>query len=77
MGRMVLRAALDGGHTLLLSNEIISETTRVLGYPRLQKLYAMTNEQIYEYSQFLRSVAEFVILERTYHAPLRDLNDLD
>jgi len=73
----VLNAVLAGRHTLLLSNEIIIETTGVLRYPRLQKLYAMTEEEIYDYAQFLQNVCQTVILDHPYHAPLRDLNDLD
>jgi predicted nucleic acid-binding protein len=76
-GRKVLYAALNGRHTLLLSNEIIVETTRVLRYPRLQKLYALTDEEIYDYAQFLQQIGQTVILGQPYHAPLRDPNDLD
>jgi putative PIN family toxin of toxin-antitoxin system len=76
-GRKALNAVLEGRHTLLLSNEIIVETTRVLRYPRLQKLYALTDEELYDYTQFLREVSQIVVLGHPYHAPLRDPNDLD
>jgi putative PIN family toxin of toxin-antitoxin system len=70
-------ALIEGGHTLLLSNEIIDETVKVLRYPRLQKRFAMTDEELYDYAQFLRQVSQTVILSQPYHAPLRDPNDLD
>ena len=58
---------LEGRHTLLLSNEIIAETTRVLRYPRLPKLYAMTDDELYDYAQFLREVSETVVPGHRYH----------
>jgi len=78
VGRKVLNALLlEGRHTLLLSNEIIVETTRVLRYPRLQKLYALTEDELYDYAQFLQEVCQRVVLDQPYHAPLRDPNDLN
>ncbi len=71
MGRKLLTALLDGGHTLVLSNAVLAEVTKVLRYPRLQKLHALTDEQIYDYAQFLRDVSEMVVVGPPYHAPLR------
>ena len=76
-GRKLIVALIEGGHTLLLSNEIITETIQVLRYPRLQKRFALTDEELYDYAQFLRQVAQTVILSQPYHAPLRDAYDLD
>jgi hypothetical protein len=56
---------------LLLSNAIIAETTKVLRYPRLQKIPALTDDQLYEYAQFLQDVSETVLVNAAYHAPLR------
>ncbi len=72
-----MRAVLENRHTLLLSNEIVVETTRVLRYPRLQKLHALTEAELYDYAQFLQEVCETVQIQHPYHAPLRDANDLD
>jgi putative PIN family toxin of toxin-antitoxin system len=77
VGRKLLHALLEGRHILLLSNEIITETVKVLRYPRLQKLHALSDGQLYNYAQFLREVSETVILAPAYHAPLRDSSDLD
>lgn len=62
---------------MLISSEIIAETIRVLRYPALQRLFALTEGELYDYAQFLRDVGETVLLDRLYHAPLRDANDLD
>ena len=75
-GRKLIVALIEGGHTLLLSNEIIIETIQVLRYPRLQKRFALTDEELYDYAQFLRQVSQTVILSQPYHAPLRDADDL-
>lgn len=63
--------------TLLLSSEIIAETIRVLRYPRLQKRFALTDDELYDYAQFLRPGSQTAILSQPYHAPLRDPDDLD
>ncbi len=76
-GRKVLNALLEGRHTLLLSNELIVETVEVLRYPRLQKLYALAEGELYDYAQFLHEVCQKVVIKHPYHAPLRDANDLD
>jgi putative PIN family toxin of toxin-antitoxin system len=67
---------LERSHTVVLSNEIIVEVTKVLRYPKFQRLYGLTEPGLLEYSQFLQSVAEMVILDSRYLAPLRDANDL-
>jgi putative PIN family toxin of toxin-antitoxin system len=76
-GRKVLTALLAGRHTLLLSNEIVVETVRVLRYPRLQKLHALAEHELYDYAQFLQEACQTVVIQHPYHAPLRDPNDLD
>ncbi len=63
-------------HKLVLSNEIIAEVTRVLRYPKFQRMYSLSESDLLEYSQFLQSVSDTVILDSRYSAPLRDLNDL-
>jgi predicted nucleic acid-binding protein len=57
-GRKLIAALIEGGHTLVLSNEIVAETVAVLRYPRLQKRFALTDEELYDYSQFLRQVSQ-------------------
>src|SRR5207253_10930353 len=75
-GRKLIVALIEGRHTLLLSNEIIAETIKVLRYPRLQKRFALTDEELYDYAEFLRQVSQTVILSQPHHAPLRDADDL-
>jgi predicted nucleic acid-binding protein len=45
-GRKLIVALIEGGHTLLLSNEIITETIQVLRYPRQRKRFALTDEEL-------------------------------
>ncbi len=78
LARRLLREILERGHRLVLSNEMIAEVVKVLRYPHFQKLYGLTQADLLEYAQFLRSVADMVILDPHYRAPvLRDPNDLD
>ena len=72
-----MNAIVNGGHDLILSNEIIVETIRVLRYPKIRKMHFLTEEELYAYVQFLRSISEIVVLDHRYHAPLRDSNDLN
>jgi len=78
LARRLLHEILERGHRLVLSNEMITETIRVLRYPQFQNLYGLTEADLLEYAQFLQSVADIVILEPQYRAPfLRDPNDTD
>ena len=77
IARRLLVALIEGGHSLVLSNEVIAETIQVLRYPRLQKRFALTEEELYDYAQFLRQVSHTVVLGQPFLAPLRDPDDLD
>lgn len=48
-------------HTPLVSGEMLVELARILRYPRLQKVYGLTDEEIYNYVQYLREVCEPVL----------------
>jgi putative PIN family toxin of toxin-antitoxin system len=74
--RNLLLKILELGHRLILSNEILAETTRVLRYPRFRALYGLAEEDLLEYTQFLQSVSDLVVLTANYHAPMRDAADL-
>jgi putative PIN family toxin of toxin-antitoxin system len=63
-------------HRLVISNEILVEVVRVLRYPRFQKIYGHTDQELLGYRQYLQSVAESVELQVPYAAPLRDASDL-
>jgi putative PIN family toxin of toxin-antitoxin system len=76
LARRLLRTILERGNRLILSNEILAEVTKVLRYPRFQKLYGLTDADLLEYVQFLQSVSAIVPLESGYRAPLRDPYDL-
>jgi putative PIN family toxin of toxin-antitoxin system len=74
--RRLLFAILDGTHVLVLSSEILAETSRVLRYPRMQARHGMPDNRIYQYVMFLKSVATVVRLDPLIIAPIRDANDI-
>jgi len=58
--RRLLETILAGPHELVLSEFLLDETARVLRYPRIQKLYKLTEQDIAEHVQLLRSRADLV-----------------
>jgi len=76
LARDLLFTILDGNHTLVLSSEILAETSRVLRYPRMRVRHGMSDTRIYEYVMFLQSVATVVRPDPVLIAPIRDANDI-
>jgi len=74
--RRMLLALLTKGHTLLIGSEMLVELARVLRYPRLQALFGLSEEQIYQYVQFLREVSLAVVPDWTLPVPMRDPKDI-
>jgi predicted nucleic acid-binding protein len=60
LARRLLLTVLEEGHTLVLSAEILAETSRVLRYPRMRARHGMPDTRIYEYVMYLKSVATMV-----------------
>ncbi|HLI85778.1 MAG TPA: putative toxin-antitoxin system toxin component, PIN family [Bryobacteraceae bacterium] len=58
--RELLPRIASGGHTLLLSPFVLEQIRQVLAYPRIQKLYALTNMEIESFVQSLENAAELV-----------------
>jgi predicted nucleic acid-binding protein len=58
--RRLLEIILAGPHELVLSEFLLQETARVLGYPRLQKLYNLAWDDIIEHVDLLRARADLV-----------------
>jgi putative PIN family toxin of toxin-antitoxin system len=58
--RSVLERIADGPHQLILSPFLLAETERVLNYPRLQSLYALSPADIDEHMNLLMAIAEIV-----------------
>jgi predicted nucleic acid-binding protein len=52
LARDLLIRILDGGHRLLISNEMLHELARVLRYPRLQAFYDLPENLVYDYIGF-------------------------
>ena len=76
LARHLLFAILDGDHSLVLSNEILAETSKVLRYPRMRARHGMADSRVYDYVMFLRSVATMVQPDPILIAPIRDANDV-
>jgi putative PIN family toxin of toxin-antitoxin system len=72
----LLLAILSSDHTLILSNEMLSEVARVLRYPRLMAVHGENEEAIYNFTGWLRDAAEIVALDPLTRAPIRDRNDI-
>lgn len=67
---------LESGHRLVVSNELVAEVIRVLRNPKFQHLFSLTDAELLEYAQLLQGLAEVVMLDGRYVAPLRDPSDL-
>jgi len=76
LAREILTNIVEGGHTLLLSNEMLYELARVLRYPRLREFFSLTEEMVFEYVKFLWQCSEIVTLDPLVTAPIRDVNDI-
>lgn len=74
--RDLLLGLLENGHVLLMSSEMLVELARVLRYPRLQALFGLSDEQIYNYVQFLREISQPIIPDTTLSVPIRDPKDI-
>jgi putative PIN family toxin of toxin-antitoxin system len=73
--RRLLLELVGRGETLLTSTEILIELGRALRYPRVQTLFNLTEEQVYEYIQFLKDVCQIVPLNLSLNFPIRDSSD--
>ena len=58
--RKLLLDLISRRHILLTSADILIELARVLRYPRVQAMFGLSEEQIYQYVQFLKSVCVIV-----------------
>ena len=75
LARALLIELISRGHIVLTSAEILIELARALRYARVQALFRLSEEQIYEYVQFLKSVCEIVPDDIGGNVPVRDAAD--
>src|SRR5258708_28836542 len=73
--RRLLETILTGPHELVLSEFLLNETARVLRYPRLQRLYNLSAEDIGEHIQRLRDRSDLVTPVVYKPVVLADPND--
>jgi putative PIN family toxin of toxin-antitoxin system len=76
IARDLLIQIIEDRHTLLISNEMLHELSRVLRYPRLQAVYHLSEDLVYGYIAFLRLNSKNVELDPLIPAPIRDVNDI-
>lgn len=76
LARELLTTIVRSDHSLLLSNEMLSELAKVLRYPRLLKFFGLTEDLVFDYIESLRQASEMVILDPVVNAPIRDVNDV-
>ncbi len=71
----ILLTLLVGGHTLITSPFLLAETERVLAYPRLQRLWRLTPQDIQEHIGLIEKISSLV--HPVVEAPvvLEDPND--
>lgn len=62
-------------HVVLTSADILIDLARVLRYPRVQALFGLSEEQIYEYVQFLKTACTLVPIDSNWNFPIRDVSD--
>lgn len=55
---------------------MLAEMSRVLRYPKFQRLYGFSDSELFQYCQSLQSVSDMAVLDAAYVAPVRDANDL-
>jgi putative PIN family toxin of toxin-antitoxin system len=58
--REILLKIISGNHVLITSPFLLREVGRALAYPRLQKLWRLSLQDIQEHVQFLVRVSELV-----------------
>lgn len=60
---------------IVLSPYILGEVGKVLSYPRMQAVFGLTSEQIYQHVEFLRSISRIVEPRSGLPVVLLDPND--
>jgi putative PIN family toxin of toxin-antitoxin system len=73
---VLLLELLGIGHTLVLSESVLEEVERVLHYPRLNKRFALTEQEITQFITFLAASTEMVEVDETTTPPIRDPKDV-
>lgn len=73
--RRLLQVILEGPHEMVLSDFLLDETACVLRYPRLQKLFNLSEDDIGEHINLLRARADLVFPVIQQPVVLSDPND--
>jgi putative PIN family toxin of toxin-antitoxin system len=62
-------------HRLILSNEILQETARVLRYSRFNNVHRKNDDAVYAYVESLRGMSDVYAINLFTFAPIRDPED--
>jgi putative PIN family toxin of toxin-antitoxin system len=73
--REALRRIISGNHVLITSPFLLREVERALAYPRLQRLWRLSSQDIQEHVQLLVKVSELVYPIMGAAVVLRDPKD--
>lgn len=74
--RALLLEILAQKHPLVISASILKEVERVLYYPRLIRLFGLSESDIIQFVTFLAALAEIAKIDETVATPIRDPNDV-
>jgi putative PIN family toxin of toxin-antitoxin system len=72
----LLHSIVSRNDSLILSNQMLSELTDVLRYPRLMPVHGQSEEAIYEFTSWLREIAIVIPINPLIFAPIRDEKDI-
>jgi putative PIN family toxin of toxin-antitoxin system len=75
LARELLLVLIARRHIVLTSADILIELARVLRYPIMQTLFGLSEEQIYQYIQFLKGACLVVPASQSRNFPIRDASD--
>ena len=73
--RLIDIIAAHPDHTIALSRFILGEVGKVLSYPRMQELFGLSGNEIFEHLNFLRSICRIVEPRIGLPVVLLDPND--
>lgn len=73
----LLELFIGSAHTLVLSNEILAELSRVLRYSRFIVALLQSEEEVFAFNERLRMIAVIVTVNPLTPAPIRDPRDAD
>jgi putative PIN family toxin of toxin-antitoxin system len=72
----LLICLIRGGHRLITSGEILFEVSRILRQPRMCSIHGKSEDDVYEFTSWLRMISYLAQVEVLPLAPIRDPGDM-